>query len=178
MFKAFKLRRRNREIVDALFATLVEAARQPPLYARMGVPDTPLGRFEALGVHVHLLLRRCAGDPALKALSQDVLDRFMTDLDASIRELGVGDQSVPKRMKKLAGMFYERVAGYDAAYDGPEPLPALAAALPGRVLPPGTDPAGDAARALAAYMIEARDAMNATSDEDILAGALKTKHLP
>src|SRR4051812_4334702 len=109
MLERFRKLRRNREVVDALYAAIVASARQPELYETHGLPDTVMGRFESLSIHVFLFLARCRDDAALKALAQDLVDRFISDVEDSIREIGIGDPSVPKRMRKLAGMFYERV---------------------------------------------------------------------
>jgi cytochrome b pre-mRNA-processing protein 3 len=94
------------------------AARAPVFYESMGVPDTVLGRFEMISIHLILYLRRTgkAGD-ASRALAQDIVDAFFEDVDHSIRELGIGDMGVPKRMKKLARMFYGRVQSYGQAVD-------------------------------------------------------------
>lgn len=115
MFKRFfgSERAAKDKITASLYDQIVAAARQPVLYAEWGVPDTPLGRFEMVSLHLFLVLHRLRGqDGAPRELAQALTDRFFADLDHSIRELGVGDLSVPKRMKKLARMFYGRVVSY------------------------------------------------------------------
>ncbi|NJR13148.1 MAG: ubiquinol-cytochrome C chaperone [Phyllobacteriaceae bacterium] len=146
--------RDNGRIIDAVYATIVAAARQPALYRDYGVPDTPLGRFEMLSLHMGLLLRAARGaDPRVMELVQAVTEEFFKDVDHSLRELGIGDTGVPKRMKKLASMFYGRVDAYASALDAGD-MPALAAALSRNVAPESTlaDAAGlaDYARAAAA----------------------------
>jgi hypothetical protein len=107
-----------RKIVDALYEQIVAAARQPRFYAEWGVPDTPLGRFEMLSLHMFLFLHRArAGNEALSAIAQECVDAFFTDIDHSLRELGIGDMGVPKRMKKLARMFYGRAQSYTEALE-------------------------------------------------------------
>lgn len=161
----------NRAIVDRLFERLVAAARQPVLYARWGVPDTPLGRYESLGLHLILFLRRTRkAGPGLEALAQDVLDEFFKDVDHSIRELGVGDAGVPKRMKKLARMFYGRMGPYWEAIDRDD-REALAAAL-ARNIASGVDAAPLDASALAGYMIATADALAAQDDAALLSGRI------
>jgi hypothetical protein len=93
----------RRELVAGLYARVAGAARQRALYADLGVPDTVEGRFEALSVHMVLALRalRHKPDPA-GDVARDLTDAFFRDLDASLREMGVGDTAVPKRMKTLA----------------------------------------------------------------------------
>lgn len=116
IFGHFNRKRRNREIVDRLYRQLTAIARNPAFYARMHVPDTVMGRFEMLCVVMVLFFRRTDGKgPALQHLAQDVVDTFFEDMDHSLRELGIGDQSVPKRMKKLARMFYGRAKSYGTA---------------------------------------------------------------
>ncbi|GIL38621.1 hypothetical protein TMPK1_08580 [Rhodospirillales bacterium TMPK1] len=123
---------------------MVVLARAPRFYAELGVPDTVEGRFEMISLHVTLLLRRLHGVD--RALADAVLSAMWIDLDAAIRELGIGDLSVAKKMKLLASNFYGRAAAYDAAlknaddaelqstlvrnvYDGEAPAPAAVAAL-------------------------------------------------
>ncbi len=65
-----------------------------------------MGPVRSLSIEVFLLLRRCGQEPALAELSQDLVDRFMTDLDHSLREIGIGYLAVPKRMRALAARFY------------------------------------------------------------------------
>ena len=150
--KIFGFRGRgNRELTDAIYAGIVAAARQPGLYAQMNVPDTPLGRFEMLSLHMLFFLERVEGEAGvIRDIAQDVTDGFFLDLDHSLRELGISDMGVPKRMKKLARMFYGRTKAYgDALRAGDQT--ALAEALKRNVRP------GDAAWAeagnLAAYAL-------------------------
>ena len=168
MLERFRNRRRNREIVDDLYAAIVEEARREVLYTELGLPDTVMGRFEALSVHVFLFLARCRDDTMLKPVAQDLVDRFMTDIEDSIREIGIGDPSVPKRMRKLAGMFYERVNAYDPGLQGADAQD-LAAALRRFALQDG---APDAAPALAAYILTRKSDWDAVPTASILAGKL------
>ncbi len=103
-----------------------------------------LGRYEMLSLHVFLFMRRIKGrTPALKSIGQEVTDEFFRDVDHSLRELGIGDSGVPKRMKKLARMFYGRIESYDKALENNDYV-ALVAALARNVRPgheswPGAD---------------------------------------
>lgn len=174
MFQRFRanrrLKARNREVVDDLYAALVIRSRQDDLYLACAIPDTVMGRFEALSVHVFLFLRRCRDEPTLRPLAQEVVDRFITDIEDSIRELGVGDPSVPKRMRKLAGVFYERVSVYDAALDADDAA-ALSVGLKGRAVP--ADAREDASARLATYMMAENERFGAIAAETILAGTLQ-----
>ena len=82
------------------------------------MPDTPLGRYEMLALHMFLFLHRMRGEVGTAAaVAQEVTDTFFLDVDHSLRELGIGDVGVPKRVKKLARMFYGRAAAYGEALD-------------------------------------------------------------
>jgi cytochrome b pre-mRNA-processing protein 3 len=109
-------RRKREETIDRLYGAIVAHARLPVFYRALAVPDTIEGRFDLLVLHVHLLFRRLAGaNDAQRAAGQAVFDRFILDMDDSLRELGVGDLTVPKLMRSMGEAFYGRAAVYDAA---------------------------------------------------------------
>ncbi|HEY7457747.1 MAG TPA: ubiquinol-cytochrome C chaperone family protein [Xanthobacteraceae bacterium] len=112
-----RLRRRARqETVERLYGAIVAQARHPDFYAALAVPDTVAGRFDLIVLHVFLLFRRLAGEGAdAQALGQHVFDRFVEDMDDSLREMGTGDLAVPKRLRVMGEAFYGRAAAYDAA---------------------------------------------------------------
>lgn len=160
----------NPKIVARLYSSLIAAGRQPALYADWGVPDTPIGRYEAIGLHLILFLHRTRGaSPALEQMSQDVLDEFFLELDHSVRELGVGDAGVPKRMKKLGKMFYGRMGPYWKAIDAKD-SEALEAAL-GRNITP-EDAQALSKKALASYMLISADHLAAIADDQLLRGEI------
>ncbi len=102
---------------------IVTQARQPSFYRDLGVPDTVNGRFDLLVLHLWMVLRRFNSAEAATNLSQALFDRFCDDMDANLREMGVGDLTVPKRMQAFGEAFYGRVAAYDLALtSGQEPL--------------------------------------------------------
>lgn len=154
----------------ALYASVVAQARTPSLYADLGVPDTPEGRFELYSLHVYLILERIKDQGALAAdVGQALFDTYLSGLDHGLRELGVGDLSVGKRMRKLGEAFYGRVQAFEQAL----------AALPDRealeALIARTAYAGaDAGRApdLAAYVVKQRAALAALPLERFLAGQI------
>lgn len=152
-------REANRAITEGLYSEIVAAARQPLLYSEWGVPDTPLGRFEMISLHMVLALRRMrADDGALREIAQEVTDHFFLEVDHSLRELGIGDVGVPKRMKRLAKMFYGRAAAYSQALDDGDEQ-ALAAALARNVWPQGDS--GADSLSLARYAIGAARGLEA-----------------
>jgi cytochrome b pre-mRNA-processing protein 3 len=116
-------------MVERLHAEIVAAARQPALYTEYGIADTFEGRFEAVTLHASLVLRQLnAMDPPAPDLAQDLADAMFVHFDRTLREMGVGDSSVPKRMKALAEAFLGRGVAYDQALRAGE-ASALAAAL-------------------------------------------------
>ncbi len=160
----------NRAITEALYLKIVAAARQPVFYSDWGVPDTPLGRYEMMSLHMVLALRRMRADEAaLRDVAQEVTDHFFLEVDHSLRELGVGDMGVPKRMKRLAKMHYGRAAAYNAALDA-EDIPALAGALARNIWPKETGDARPAA--LARYALSAAAALAQQPATDIQSGEL------
>ena len=154
----------SRHLVDELYRRVSVAARHPALYLRFGVPDRVEGRFEALVLHLVLVLRRLRRlPPPAEEIAQELVDAFFRQIDASLREMGVGDMGVPKRMKKLAQSFYGRAATYDAALDRRNAV-ALAEAFQANFVD-----GGEAARALARYA-EANDAALGEDSLDTLLG--------
>ena len=82
------------------------------------MPDTPEGRFEILALHVGLLIRRLVQDRDQGGgVAQELVDLMVTDLDVNLRELGVGDLSVGKQVKRLAGQFNARLDVLTSAFD-------------------------------------------------------------
>jgi cytochrome b pre-mRNA-processing protein 3 len=103
---------------DATAEAVLFAARVPGFYTDLGVPDTFDGRFELVSLHYHLLLRRlrAEGEPGV-ALSQGVFDYITAHFDEALREIGVGDMSVGKRVKTMTQAFYGRMTAYDAGFE-------------------------------------------------------------
>ncbi|MBL4666293.1 MAG: hypothetical protein JKY04_02860 [Sneathiella sp.] len=107
------------KVADALYTEIVRQARQPVFYLKASVPDTVDGRFEMISLHAFLVMRRLKNEDAeAEKLQQAVFDRMFTDMDHSIREIGVGDLSVGKRIKAMAEVFYGRIIAYETALDG------------------------------------------------------------
>ena len=127
------------QAAEALYREAVAQARRPEFYETLGAPDTVDGRFDLLVLHVHLLLRRlrAEGEDASQT-AQDLFDVMFRDMDASLREMGVGDLVVGKRIQRMASAFYGRAARYEEAFDPKAEPNALEAALLANVLPHGT----------------------------------------
>jgi len=133
------------------YGVAVAAARAPWLYTALGVPDTLDGRFDMVGVHAWLLIRHLRRRPAPgPALAQAVFDAMFSDMDVNLREMGVGDLSVGKKVKAMWEAFHGRATAYEAAIADPDPE-LLVAALRRNVW---RGAAGEGAAALAAYVRE------------------------
>jgi cytochrome b pre-mRNA-processing protein 3 len=165
-FKHFrKARPAARGTIEAIYGMIVTQAREPSFYRDLGVPDTVDGRFDLLLLHLWLMLRRLRTAVDGPALSQALFDRFCEDMDGNLREMGVGDLKVPKRMRAFGEAFYGRSRAYDqAATEGVE---ALASAIARNIF--GGADAGHAQQ-LAAYALVA-DASLARTDEMAILGA-------
>jgi cytochrome b pre-mRNA-processing protein 3 len=134
-----------------LYGAAVAAARDPYLYASLGTPDTLDGRFDLVGLHACLLIRRLrhAAEPGPQ-LAQAVFDAMFADMDINLRELGVGDMTIGKRVRAMWEAFHGRAAVYEAAMDQPDDIQ-LAEAIARNVWRNELPPAG-AAAALARLM--------------------------
>ncbi len=171
IFSLLSRKKSNDAVVARQYAALTAAARDPGFYTDMNVPDTVMGRFEMLTIQLVLYFRRTNGvGEAAEKIAQEIVEAFFEDIDHSIRELGVGDVGVPKRMKKLARMFYGRAQSFGEALNAGD-LTALSAALARNIHPEsgsGAPDMGDLAR----YMVRADTALTMTSQDDIVTGAL------
>jgi len=103
----------------ALYEQIVAQSRRPEFYLEGGVADSLDGRFDLMSLHVFLVLRRLKEEGQGK-LSQALFDTFFHNLDVGLREMGVGDLSVGKKIRQMAEAFYGRVAAYDAALSAPD----------------------------------------------------------
>jgi cytochrome b pre-mRNA-processing protein 3 len=107
--------------IDDLYGAIVAQSRREAFYTGYGVPDTIEGRFDLIVLHIVLLLARLdRAGPAARGVGQNLFDRFCRDLDANLREMGVGDLAVPKRMRQFGEAFYGRQAAYLAAFAAPD----------------------------------------------------------
>lgn len=149
---------------DALYAVAVEQARQPAFYTALGVADRIDARFELYTLHVLILFLRLKQDGERgEVAAQKLFDTYISSLDNTLRELGVGDVSVGKKMRKLGESLYGRMN----AYEGPlraEDVDALAASLAKNIYESADAETG---RALARYAVASRQNLTAQSFETV-----------
>lgn len=152
-----------------LYEALAAQARLPVFYADLGVPDSIDGRFEMLCVHAHALFHRLRGrgDQA-DQLGQATYDAMFAGLDAALREMGVADLGVGRRIKIMTEALNGRIHAYDAALADMDPG-ALPAAIRRNVY--GTvSPRADQVSVLAAYQRDLRASLAEADDAGLLAG--------
>ncbi len=154
-----KARLAPRGTIEIIYGMIVTQAREPLFYRHLGVPDTVNGRFDLLLLHLWMVLRHLRSMPGAAELSQALFDRFCEDMDANLREMGIGDLAVPKKMQAFGEAFYGRAAAYDMAMaDGAE---AMALAICRNVLGGGSI---ENARRLVIYVEEAMGSLAKESD--------------
>jgi cytochrome b pre-mRNA-processing protein 3 len=152
----------------ALYASVVEQSRRPALYERLGAPDTVEGRFEVYSLHVVLLLDRLRrqGDQAAET-SQGLFDTYVKALDHALREMGVGDLSVGKKMRRIGEAFYGRAKSYEDAFAELPDTARLRDLLSRTVY---AEAYADRSADLAAYVIAQRESLAAQPLDALLEG--------
>jgi len=166
----WRARRANRTLIDQLHGKIVAAARREPFYGEYGVPDTFEGRFEMVTLHAGLAMRALGGLGGFgPELAQELADSVFRHFDVALREIGVSDVGVPKRIKRLAEAFYGRNKAYgEALAAGQGAL--LAAALARNVYGRSDIAAAPAALALARYVVQAAEALGRAPLQTFAAG--------
>jgi cytochrome b pre-mRNA-processing protein 3 len=152
--------------IAVLYGAIVAQARDARFYEAYGVPDTVLGRFDLLLLHLWLLLRRLrAGETTL---AQGVFDAFCRDMDHNLREMGISDQGVPHQMRRVGEAFYGRAQAYDTAL-AESGQGSLAEALARNVYADAAEREG-ARNRLASYVRQAAAMLDAQALDDLARG--------
>jgi cytochrome b pre-mRNA-processing protein 3 len=162
--------RRNplNEAAERAYNAVVAQARRPEFFTDCGVPDTVDGRFELICLHAFLYLHRIKSEaPPADRFGQALFDRMFADFDRSLRELGTGDLSVGREVKKMAQAFYGRIHAYEEGLRGGDE--ALAAALARNLYRTAAAPPS-AVAAVAAYLRREAAGLHGQAREELLAG--------
>lgn len=163
-------RRRSRDAEHKAYCEIVAQARQPVFYTEFLVPDTIDGRFDLIVVHAVLYFRRMRGEGReVSEFAQNVFDLFFSDMDASLREMGVSDTRVPKKVKVMGEAFYGRADAYIPSIDNGD-TEELAAALGRNLFTEAPEPV--AQLKLARYVIEAAKVLGDQSSADLMKGEI------
>ena len=177
MFSFFRKDSARENAAMALYSAAVAQARTPEFYERLGVADTPDGRFDMVMLHVYLLLRRIKDESrGGKDLAQALFDLMFADMDRNLREMGAGDIGVSHRIKDMVQAFYGRIAAYDAGLAANSDAD-LASALR-RNLYRKMDPDDRTVAAVAAYVRSQAKALTEQPTEALLAGGVSFGGLP
>lgn len=100
----------------ALFEAVVREARQPHWFVDGGIEDSLDGRFAVLATVTALALVRLEdGGEAGAAASVALSERFVEIMEAEHRELGLGDPTLGKKVRKLMSSLGRRVELWRAA---------------------------------------------------------------
>src|SRR4029077_17345854 len=159
-----------REAAARAYGRVVEHARQPGFFIDGGVPDTVDGRFELICLHAFLYLHRLKRERQRAApLGPRFFDTMFADFDRSLREMGTGDLSVGREVKRMAEAFYGRVAAYEEGLAGDDSVlqPALARNLYGTAAP-----APARLQAMAGYVRREAAGLSREDAAELLAGRL------
>ena len=151
-----------------LYGAIVAVARHVQFYENMGVADTIDGRFEMIVLHLFLVLNRLKGE-GVEDLRQNLTDEFFSDMDRSLRELGVSDVAVGKKVRKIAESYYGRVMAYDKALSGNAEL--LQETLSRNIYPDGAPE--NSVKSMANYFVAAVQIIGKVTLEQILRSELK-----
>lgn len=158
---------------EVFYGKVVAAARQPGFYGPGRAPDTPEGRFELIALHLFLIAERVKTTaPDGQDVARALIEAFVVDMDDCMREMGVGDLTVPKRVKRAAAGFYERSGAYRdglaAGLSKPAEPDALASIAARTILQQAE---GDGfARVLADYIRASQTRLDRLSSDELAAG--------
>jgi cytochrome b pre-mRNA-processing protein 3 len=169
MFTLFK-RRPERTAAERAYRRIVEQARRPGFFLDGGVPDTVDGRFELICLHAFLYLHRLRGEqPRSGRHGRRFVVAMVADFDRSLREMGTGDLSVGREVKRMTEGFYGRFAAYEEglAAEEAELRSALRRNLFGTTTP---DPAQ--LRAMATYVRDEAAALRRQDADALLDGLI------
>ena len=162
MFNWWKTQRSQAETASEIYGAIVTRARNPAFYRTCGVSDTAEGRYEMVVLMLALVLERLRQAPSAPFnLQRSLVEAFVTDMDDCLREMGVGDLTVPKKVKRAAAGLMERMDQYRtarAASDTASLTSALTGNIPGLAATPGgADSLAASVRADAAHLARLAD---------------------
>jgi len=156
-------------VAQKLYLKIVQQSRRQEFYLQGGVADTIDGRFDLLVLNVYLVMRRLKDiGPGAGKLSQALFDEMFSNLDGDLREMGIGDLSIGKKVQKMAEAFYGRVEGYEAGLKHKDPAVLKEALM--RNLYRATPVAGTSVDLMYDYMSRQSQSLAEQAPADILTG--------
>ncbi len=163
-----------------IYGAVVAQARQPAFFGSGGVPDTMVGRYESIVLHMFLVMERLRGQiPVPDDVLRLLVEGFVTDIDDCMREIGVGDLKVGGHVRRAAAGLYERIAVYRAALETNTDVPvgALEDSFAAHGLIPDVG-ANEARAAMADYVSATQTALVRQNDDEVLQGAINFPAAP
>ena len=159
-----------------LYGQLVALSRTPEFYSQLGVPDTPEGRAEMVIAHVAVVLNRLGQEGEKSSLfARSLAEVFVTDMDDCMREMGVADMSVARKVKKAAAALYDRTRDYGNALENND-TSELSKLIGAHILetPSQSDePESHASNVIARYVMGLHKALSGLSAEQVLTGRIE-----
>ena len=141
-------------------------ARSPEPYLKGWISDTIYGRFHMVALVATLAMRRLrAKGREGQNLSKAFSELLFSDFDHALRENGVGDSSIARRIRKMGEEFYGLAKAIDAALEMGGPQGEVAAVLKRNI-----QPDQEKAMLLADHVVKLSERVDQLSDEEILAG--------
>ncbi len=172
MFAFFKKQSPEKNVAVLLYRSIVNQARQPVFYTSCAVPDTMEGRFEMLVLHAFLVWDRLQVREEQGAkIAQALFDAMFRDVESGLREMGIGDMGLPRRMKRMMALYKGRAIAYQGAMGDRESL----CLLLNRALYAGEKKVES--ERLAVYMEDNQVALAAQEDANIGAGRITFKDI-
>lgn len=172
------LKKPHEKGAEQLYVALVEQARAPRLYAELGVEDTLDGRFDLISLYVLFMIRRARlGEgqgikpKKREEFAQALFDAMLLDFDRNLREMGVGDLSIDKRMKKIGAAVYGRAKAYDEAMASGDSA-VLAETLRRNLYREREDVAPDQIEKMCAHVIDISNKFSNMPLEDLMRGSI------
>lgn len=161
-------RQADKVAVSGLYAAILKRARNPDIFGDSGFTDTIDGRTGALAIYSSLVTTHLSAiSQSGRALSSRLTDRIFDDIDASLRETGVGDASIARKVRTIGERFVGLGIAVNEAFLTSDPKASICEVLSRNEL---TGSSGTAN--VAADIIEARSILDAQSNDELLSGVL------
>lgn len=99
----------GRDAMRPLWHAVVGVARRPHWYRELGVADSLAGRFDMVSFVLALVMLRLEVESACAQSAARLTELFIDDMDAQLRESGIGDVVVGKHMGRLMSVLGGRL---------------------------------------------------------------------
>lgn len=170
IFDRWKEKQRLKETALNLYRRAVTQAREITFYRDFSVPDTVDGRFEMIAMHVFIIMHRLENPK----LSQELFDVMFQDMEQAMRQMGIGDLSVPRQVKRMMRGFKGRYLSYKKAVSGEE---SLERALKRNIYGTIEGPSAKDIRGLEIYLLEMVRLLGDQTDRDLTDGRVMFKDI-